>query len=120
RDGWYSTGDAGRFDENGFLYVVDRVKDMIISGGENIYPAELENILAGHPAILEAAIVGLPDEKWGELVRAFIVRRPGAQRSAEEVVNFLKPNIASFKLPTNIDFLHAPPRKPSGKSLKAA
>lgn len=120
RDGWYSTGDAGRLDENGFLYVVDRVKDMIISGGENIYPADLENILAGHPAILEAAIVGLPDEKWGELVRAFIVRRPGAQLSAEEVVDFLKPKIASFKLPKKIDFLDALPRNPSGKILKTA
>jgi acyl-CoA synthetase (AMP-forming)/AMP-acid ligase II len=118
RDGWYRTGDAGRMDENGYLYVLDRVKDMIISGGENIYPAELENVLASHPAILEAAIVGLPDEKWGEVVKAFIVKRPGKEVSAEEVVGFLRPKIASFKLPREVAFLPALPRNPSGKILK--
>jgi len=120
RDGWYWTGDAGRLDEDGYLYVVDRVKDMIISGGENIYPAEIENVLAGHPAILESAIVGLPDPKWGELPRAFIVKRPGKDVSAEEVIVFLKPKIASFKLPKKVDFLDALPRNPSGKILKTA
>ncbi|MEQ8180076.1 MAG: fatty acid--CoA ligase, partial [Amphiplicatus sp.] len=96
------------------------VKDMIISGGENIYPAEIENVLAGHPAILESAIVGLPDPKWGELPRAFIVKRPGKDVSAEEVIVFLKPKIASFKLPKKVDFLDALPRNPSGKILKTA
>ncbi len=118
RDGWYWSGDAGRIDENGFLYVVDRIKDMIISGGENIYPAELENALAAHPAIMEAAIVGAPDEKWGEVTRAFIVRRPGKDLTAEEVIEFLRPKIASFKLPRRVDFLDALPRNPSGKILK--
>ncbi|MCB2112952.1 MAG: long-chain-fatty-acid--CoA ligase [Parvularculaceae bacterium] len=118
RNGWYCTGDAGRFDENGFLYVVDRVKDMIISGGENIYPAEIENILAAHPAVLEAAIVGMPDEKWGELVRAFIVKRPGAELTPEQAIEFLAPKIAGFKLPKKIEFLDALPRNPSGKILK--
>jgi len=118
RDGWYWSGDAGRIDENGYLYVVDRIKDMIISGGENIYPAELENALAAHPAILEAAIVGLPDDKWGELVRAFIVKRPGKELAATEVLDFLRPRIASFKLPRRIDFIEALPRNPSGKILK--
>jgi fatty-acyl-CoA synthase len=118
RDGWYWSGDAGRIDENGFLYVVDRIKDMIISGGENIYPAELENALAGHPAIMEAAIVGAPDEKWGEVTRAFIVKRPGRDLSAEEVIDFLRPKIAGFKLPRRVDFLDALPRNPSGKILK--
>jgi fatty-acyl-CoA synthase len=120
RDGWYWSGDAGRIDENGFLYVVDRIKDMIISGGENIYPAELENALAGHPAIMEAAIVGAPDEKWGEVTRAFIVKRPGKDLTAEEVIDFLRPKIAGFKLPRRIDFLDALPRNPSGKILKTA
>jgi acyl-CoA synthetase (AMP-forming)/AMP-acid ligase II len=120
REGWYWSGDAGRIDENGFVYVVDRVKDMIISGGENIYPAELENLLAAHPAILEAAIVGMPDDKWGELVRAFIVKRPGASATAEEIIDFLRPKIASFKLPRRVDFIDALPRNPSGKILKIA
>ncbi|MDZ7627436.1 MAG: AMP-binding protein [Parvularculaceae bacterium] len=118
RDGWYWSGDAGRIDENGYLYVVDRIKDMIISGGENIYPAELENALAAHPAIMEAAIVGAPDEKWGEVTRAFIVRRPGKDLSSEEVIDFLRPKIAGFKLPRRVDFLDALPRNPSGKILK--
>ncbi len=118
RDGWYWSGDAGRIDENGYLFVVDRIKDMIISGGENIYPAELENALAAHPAIMEAAIVGAPDEKWGEVTRAFIVRRPGKDLSSEEVIEFLRPRIAGFKLPRRVDFLDSLPRNPSGKILK--
>lgn len=118
--GWYRTGDAGRFDEGGYLYVLDRVKDMIISGGENIYPAEIENVLAGHPAVLEAAIVGKPDQKWGEVVKAFIVKRPDKDVSPGELADFLKPRIASFKLPREIAFLDALPRNPSGKILKTA
>lgn len=120
RDGWYWSGDAGRIGEDGYIYVVDRVKDMIISGGENIYPAELENLLAAHPGILEAAVVGMPDDKWGEVVRAFVVRRCGASVGAEEVVEFLRPRIASFKLPKKVDFIDALPRNPSGKILKTA
>ena len=120
RDGWYWSGDAGRIDEDGYVYVVDRVKDMIISGGENIYPAEIENILAAHPAIFESAIVGMPDEKWGELVRAFIVKRPDADVTAEQLIEFLRPSIASFKLPKRVDFIDALPRNPSGKILKTA
>ncbi|MFZ5618333.1 MAG: AMP-binding protein [Pseudomonadota bacterium] len=118
RDGWYWSGDAGRIDENGYLYVVDRVKDMIISGGENIYPAEIENLLAAHPAVFESAIVGMPDEKWGELVRAFVVKRPDADVTAEQLIEFLRPKIASFKLPKCVDFIDALPRNPSGKILK--
>ncbi len=120
RDGWYWSGDAGRIDENGFVYVVDRVKDMIISGGENIYPAEIENVLAAHPAVMESAIVGMPDEKWGELVRAFIVKRPGADVTGDEVTAFLRTRIASFKIPKRVDFIDALPRNPSGKILKTA
>jgi acyl-CoA synthetase (AMP-forming)/AMP-acid ligase II len=93
---------------------------MIISGGENIYPAEIENLLAAHPAILESAIVGMPDEKWGELVRAFIVKRPGVDVTADGIVEYLRPKIASFKIPKRIDFIDALPRNPSGKILKTA
>ncbi len=120
RDGWYWSGDAGRIDEDGYVYVVDRVKDMIISGGENIYPAEIENALAAHPAIFESAIVGMPDDKWGELVRAFVVRRPGADLTPEQLIEFLRPKIASFKLPKRVDFIDTLPRNPSGKILKTA
>ncbi len=117
-DGWYRTGDAGYFDENGYLYVCDRVKDMIISGGENIYPAEIENALAKHPAVLEAAIIGVPDEKWGEIVKAFIVKRAGSELSADDVITHLTDKIAKFKLPRDVAFIGALPRNPSGKILK--
>ncbi|MBY0423004.1 MAG: AMP-binding protein, partial [Parvularculaceae bacterium] len=120
RDGWYWSGDAGRIDENGFLYVVDRIKDMIISGGENIYPAEIENALAAHPAVLESAIVGKPDAKWGEVVKAFVVKRPGKDVTADALIEHLKPRIASFKLPREIVFLDALPRNSTAKVLKTA
>ena len=118
RDGWYWSGDAGRIDENGFLYVVDRIKDMIISGGENIYPAEIENILAEHPAILEAAVVGLPDPKWGEVPRAFIARRAGRSLTEDDVLAYLTGKIAGFKIPKRVEFVDFLPRNPSGKILK--
>ena len=117
-DGWYRTGDAGYFDDSGFLYVCDRVKDMIISGGENIYPAEIENALAKHPAVLEAAVIGVPDEKWGELVKAFIVKRAGSEMSADDALTHLSDKIAKFKLPREVAFINALPRNPSGKILK--
>lgn len=117
-NGWYRTGDAGYYDEDGFLYVCDRVKDMIISGGENIYPAEIENALAKHPSVLEAAVVGVPDEKWGEIVKAFIVKRAGEELVADDVVSHLSNKIAKFKLPREIEFIGALPRNPSGKILK--
>ena len=117
-DGWYRTGDAGYFDENGFLYVCDRVKDMIISGGENIYPAEIENALAKHPSVLEAAVVGVPDDKWGEIVKAFIVKRAGEELVADDVLAHLSDKIAKFKLPREVEFIGVLPRNPSGKILK--
>ena len=117
-DGWYKTGDAGFLDENGFLYVCDRIKDMIISGGENIYPAELENIMADHPAVMESAVIGVPDDKWGEIVKVFVVRRAGADLSADNVTDFLADKIAKFKLPRQVEFLDALPRNASGKILK--
>jgi acyl-CoA synthetase (AMP-forming)/AMP-acid ligase II len=120
RDSRYWTGDAGRFDDNGFLYVVDRIKDMIISGGENIYPAEIENVLASHPDILEAAVIGVPDETWGEAVKAVIVRRQGAELTENAVVEFLKGKIANFKVPKEVEFIPMLPRNPSGKILKTS
>jgi acyl-CoA synthetase (AMP-forming)/AMP-acid ligase II len=93
---------------------------MIISGGENIYPAEIENVLAAHPAILEAAVVGVADKKWGEVVKAVVVKRPGKELSADDIVDFLRPQIAGFKLPRAVEFMDALPRNPSGKILKTA
>lgn len=118
RDGWYWSGDAGYKDENGYVYVVDRIKDMIISGGENIYPAEIEAVLAKCPALLEVAVVGAPDEKWGEVVKVVAVKRPGAEIDADGVKAFLKGKIADFKLPKYVTFMDALPRNPSGKILK--
>jgi acyl-CoA synthetase (AMP-forming)/AMP-acid ligase II len=116
RGGWLHTGDAGYLDRDGYLYIYDRVKDMIISGGENIYPAEVENALFGHPAVADVAVIGVPDEKWGEAVKAVIVRK--ADVSAEELIAFARARIAGYKLPRSIDFVEALPRNPSGKILK--
>lgn len=118
RGGWYWTGDAGFIDENGYLYVVDRIKDMIISGGENIYPAELEKLLAKHPAIADVAVVGASDEKWGEVVKVVAVKRAGADLDEAGVKAFLKGKVADFKLPKYVTFMDALPRNPSGKVLK--
>ena len=118
KDGWYWSGDAGYLDENGFLYVVDRIKDMIISGGENIYPAEIEQVLAKHPAIAEAAVIGAQDEKWGEVVKVVAVKRAGKELDEAGLVDFLKGKIADFKLPKYVAFLDMLPRNPSGKILK--
>ena len=120
RDGWYWTGDAGRVDANGFLYVVDRIKDMINSGGENIYPAEIENVLASHPDLIESAVIGVADEQWGEVVKAIVVKRSGADINDEAVIAFLADKIAGFKLPREVEFVAALPRNSSGKILKTA
>jgi fatty-acyl-CoA synthase len=118
RDGWFYSGDAGFFDTDGFLFIHDRVKDMIVSGGENIYPAEVENALFGHPAIADAAVVGVPHEKWGEAVKAIVVLKPGEQATPDEIIAFAKTRIASFKVPKSVDFIEALPRNPSGKILR--
>ncbi|MCW5732173.1 MAG: fatty acid--CoA ligase, partial [Alphaproteobacteria bacterium] len=118
RDGWFHTGDAGYMDEDGYLYIYDRVKDMIVSGGENIYPAEVESAIFSHPAIADAAVIGVPDEKWGEAVKAVVVLRPDARLEAEELISFLRGRIAGFKVPKSVDFVGVLPRNPSGKLLK--
>jgi len=116
--GWLRTGDAGYLDEDGYLYICDRVKDMIISGGENIYPAEVENALYAHPDVSDVAVIGVPDERWGEVPKAVVVRRPGSTLSEEELLAFGRTRIARFKVPGSVDFVHALPRNTSGKVLK--
>jgi long-chain acyl-CoA synthetase len=118
RDGWFYSGDAGYMDKEGYLYIYDRVKDMIVSGGENIYPAEVESALYGHPAIADVAVIGVPDETWGESVKACVVLKPGTKANPEEIIAFARERIGGFKLPRSIDFMTELPRNPSGKLLK--
>ncbi len=118
RGGWFHTGDVGHLDEEGFLYIVDRKKDMIISGGENIASPEVERVLYEHPAVLEAAVVGRPDPRWGEVPVAFVVCRPGAGVTEEELREFCLARLARFKVPRAVGFIEALPRNPSGKVLK--
>ena len=115
-DGWFRTGDAGYL-RDGYLYIHDRVKDMIISGGENIYPAEIENVLMQHPAIADAAVIGVPDDRWGESVKA-IVRRTGEALGEEAVMRYCRERLAHYKCPTSVDWVDEMPRNPSGKILK--
>jgi len=117
-EGWLKTGDAGYLDTEGYLFLTDRVKDMIVSGGENIYPAEVENVLAAHPAIAEVAVIGIPDPRWGESVKAVVALRQGATAEAAELVAWCRERLAHYKCPQSIDFLPALPRNPSGKVLK--
>jgi fatty-acyl-CoA synthase len=118
RAGWLHTGDAGTLDDEGYLYVKDRVKDMIVSGGEDIYPIVVENVLYQHPAIAEAAVIGVPDARWGEAVKAIVVLREGAAASAEEIVEFCRGRLAGFERPRSVELVEALPRTPSGKVLK--
>ncbi len=115
--GWFRTGDAGYLRE-GYVFIHDRIKDMIVSGGENIYPAEVENALMKHPAVADTAVIGVPDERWGEAVKACVVLRPNVSASGEEIIAFCREQIAHFKCPRSIDFLNSLPRNPSGKLLK--
>ena len=115
---WYRSGDAGYLDEAGYLYLRDRIKDMIISGGENIYPAEIEDVICDHQAVLEAAVIGVPDLRWGEAVKAMVVLRSGATVSQTELMQFIRARIASFKVPKSIEFVAQLPRNPSGKILR--
>jgi long-chain acyl-CoA synthetase len=118
KGGWFHTGDIAKVDEDGYYYIVDRKKDMYISGGENVYPKEVEDILFSHPAIFEAAVIGVPDPKWGEVGKAFVSLRPGKQASVEDIMQFLKGKIANFKIPKSVEFLEAIPRSAAGKVLK--
>jgi acyl-CoA synthetase (AMP-forming)/AMP-acid ligase II len=117
-DGWLRTGDAGYLDEDGFLFLCDRIKDMIVVAGENVYPAEVENVLATHGSVVEAAVVGIPDERWGEAVHAFVVLAPEAKASPRELMMFARSRLADFKIPTSYEYLDALPRNASGKILR--
>jgi len=117
-DGWLRTGDAGYMDSDGYLYIHDRIKDMIISGGENIYPAEVESAICDHPDVAEVAVVGVPDDIWGEAVKAVVVMKQGKQASASDIINFTRERIAGFKTPKTVDFIEALPRNASGKILR--
>lgn len=118
RGGWFHSGDLVRMDEEGFVYIVDRKKDMIISGGENIYPAEIEEVLYTHPDILEAAVIGIPDPEWGESVKACVVLKPGRMLTQEQVIEYIRNSLASYKKPRFVEFLEALPRNAAGKVLK--
>lgn len=118
RGGWLRTGDMARMDEDGYVYIVDRKKDMIISGGENIYSREVEEVLYMHPAVFEAAVVGVPDDKWGEAVKAIVVLKPGATATEAEIVEFCKGRLASYKKPKTVEFWEALPKTGSGKTKK--
>ncbi len=118
RDGWMHTGDGGYLDADGYLYIVDRIKDMIISGGENVYSAEVESALSQHPAVLQSAVIGLPDPEWGERVHAVIVAAPGTEPDPDEIREFVKERIAGYKTPRSFDFVTELPVSGAGKILK--
>lgn len=118
RDGWFHTGDLGRFDEEGFLYLAGRIKDMIITGGQNVFAVEVEEMLMGHPAVLQCAVIGLPDKTWGEMVSAAVVRRPGQEATEEEIIAFARDRIAHFKAPKRVFFVDSLPMTPTGKVQK--
>lgn len=118
RDGWFATGDAGYLDENGYLYIHDRVKDMIVSGGENIYPAEVESVLFGQPGVADVAVIGVPDEKWGEAVKAIVVRRSDSVVDADTIIAYARERLAGYKIPKSVEFVNVLPRNPTGKLLK--
>ena len=115
---WFRSGDAGYFDKDGYVYIFDRVKDMIVSGGENVYPAEVENALMAHPAIADVAVIGVPDEKWGEVPMALVVRKPDTQVTESEILAFARERLAGFKTPKTVGWIEVLPRNPSGKILK--
>jgi len=118
RGGWMHTGDIGRFDENGFLYILDRKKDMIKPGGENVYTPEVESMIAAHPAVLEVAVIGVPDEKWGEAIRAVVATRPGASLNESELIAWCRERMTHFKCPASVIFVESLPKGGTGKVQK--
>ncbi len=117
-DGWLHTGDAGYVDAEGYLFLTDRIKDMIVSGAENVYPIEVESVLSEHPGVADVAVIGVPDERWGETVKAVVVAKPGAELDPEELLAWSRERLAGFKRPRSIDVVDALPRNPTGKILK--
>jgi fatty-acyl-CoA synthase len=118
QDGWYRSGDIGRVDKDGFLYVVDRLKDMIISGGENIYSAEVEEVLSANQNVAEAAVVGIPDPKWGEIPCAYVVKTPDSNETEESIIAYCSTHLAAYKVPKKVLFIDQLPRNAVGKILK--
>jgi acyl-CoA synthetase (AMP-forming)/AMP-acid ligase II len=117
-DGWIHTGDAGYLDGEGYLYLKDRIKDMVVSGGENIYPVEVENALAKHDAVADVAVIGVPDNQYGEALLAFVVTKPGTSLDIETMIAFCRDKIAGYKIPRQLQVVKELPRNPSGKILK--
>ena len=117
-DGWFRTGDLGKVDAEGYVFVEDRLKDMIITGGENVYSPEVERVLAEHPAVAEVAVIGVPHDRWGETVKAVVSLHPGQSATEEELIAFCRESLAKFKCPRSVDVLEALPRNPTGKILK--
>ena len=117
-DGWIATGDAGYLDEDGYVFIHDRMKDMIITGGENVYPAQVESAIYGHPDVHEVAVFGVPDEKWGEAVKAVCVPKPGHMIDPTSVIAWTRERLAGFKVPKSVDVIDILPRNPSGKILR--
>jgi long-chain acyl-CoA synthetase len=117
-DGWLRTGDLGYLDDEERIYLVDRAKDMIITGGENVYPAEVEKVLAAYPALAEAAVIGVPDDRWGETVKAVVVARPGQEVDPDAVIEFCRGQLARFKCPTSVDVVGELPHTATGKVVK--
>ena len=118
RDGWMHTGDGGRMDDDGYLYIVDRMKDMIVSGGENVYSAEVENALSQHPAVAACAVIGIPSDEWGESVHAVVVCKPGASATTKQLADHCRQLIAGYKCPRSTEFRDALPMTGAGKILK--
>ena len=118
KDGWMHTGDAAYMDRDGYVYIQDRMKDMIISGGENVYPAQVESAIYGHPAVGEVAVIGVPDETWGEAVKACVVPKPGQVLDPDDVIAFTRERLAGFKVPKTVDLIPEMPRNASGKILR--
>ena len=114
-NGWLRTGDLARRDNEGYYYIVGRSKDMIISGGENVYPAEVESVLHAHPAVAEAALIGVPADTWGEVGRAIIVLQNGGSLTADELIAFCQPRLARFKIPKSFVFVESLPKTAAGK-----
>jgi long-chain acyl-CoA synthetase len=117
-DGWLRTGDGGYRDSEGFLFLTDRIKDMIVSGGENVYPVEVEEALSQHPGVADVTVIGIPDERWGEAVAALVIRRSGPDCTAEELIAFARERLAGYKLPRVVEFVDEFPRTPTGKVRK--
>ena len=118
-EGWLRTGDGGYVDDDGYLFLTDRVKDMIVSGGENVYPIEVEEVLSQHPGVHDVAVIGVPDARWGEAVKALIIPAPGERLEGDELVAYARARLAGYKLPRSIEFVDSFPRTPTGKVRKS-